>query len=556
MESIKKVGLLQLDPDVAGELAELLDELGYTTLYIDWFDQNDDLSLVIFHPNDAYLDSFLLNQNDAIWIAVEKTFEQSRFTALLEFGVHDVLVAEDLGLSALLRAIKRAENTFQLMRKLATHDALTGCLNAEGFVEEINRVKDQTAVSGCPFGLAFLDLVEFQQINQQNGYSIANQLLRMVAQRLALVMAGRFIVGRLGADAFLLLIEELSDKNELMQSLELIRSSFNHHFELFGRAIKVNAFIGAVLYPETLGDAEELIAQAQEAMNTGRYRKQQVFLYDRAASPWFQMDIAAEIRRALREDEFRLHYQPRIDLRDNRVVGMEALIRWAHPKYGEIPPSDFIHVAENSGMILPLGNWILAKAKSDMTRLSEAGFRNLSVAINLSFKQLQDPHFCESLPARIEQWSSGDTQLEFELTETAVLSNPELVKSTLESISQLGVKISLDDFGTGYSALVHVQEFPISIVKIDKSFVQRMESNSSARNIVESIISFAHRLNLEVVGEGIEQQAQLESLKDMGCEQGQGFYFARAMPLEELITFAGERNKKLSSPEHDLHTNN
>jgi len=364
----------------------------------------------------------------------------------------------------------------------------------------------------------------------------------MIAQRLALIMGGRFCVGRLGGDEFLFLVEELSDKEELSQALDIVRSSFAHRFELYGKRIDVTAFIGAVLYPETIGSAEELIAQAHEAMKTGKRYKQQIFLYDRTATPWFQMDMAAEIRRALREDEFQLHYQPRVDLKTGHVVGMEALIRWEHPSYGPIPPTDFIYAAENSGMILPLGNWILAQAEKDICIMEKKGLIGLNIAINLSFKQLQDPTFCENLPKRIKNWKASRSQLEFELTETAVLSNPELVKKTLTEISDLGVRISLDDFGTGYSALVHVQEFPISIVKIDKSFVQRMEIDHSAKMIVESIIGFAHRLDLEVVGEGIEQQIQLDQLREMGCEQGQGYFFAKALPLPVFIDYVCKSN--------------
>lgn len=542
MQEKLNVGLFMPESSQLEKLRRLLESDGHCTRLIEWFNVADTLDVVLFYPDESHIDSFLLNQNEAVWIAVEQSFLEPRFSALLEMGIHDVLMMDELQSSQLNQVLLRAFHRREVVQKMSTHDTQTGCLNAEGFASRVEQAIDKMAKFGRPFGVCSLDLSDFQKLNEEHGYGIANQILCMVAQRLALIMGGRFGVGRLGGDEFLLLVEDLSDKEELSQALDMVRSSFSHHFELFGKRIEVSAFIGAVLYPETVGSAEELIAQAHEAMMTGKRYKQQIFLYDRTATPWFQMDMAAEIRRALREDEFQLHYQPRIDLITNQVVGMEALIRWEHPKYGAIPPSDFIYVAENSGMILPLGNWILAQAEKDIVAMERCGLYELNIAINLSFKQLQDATFCENLPKRIKGWKTHRSQLEFELTETAVLSNPELVKKTLTEISELGVKISLDDFGTGYSALVHVQEFPISIVKIDKSFVQRMDLDRSAKTIVESIIGFAHRLQLEVVGEGIEQQEQLEELRAMGCEQGQGYLFAKALPLRQFIDYASKRN--------------
>jgi len=542
MQEKLQIGLFQTEPGMGEKIQSLLEAQGHNVQAIDWFNASDSLDVILFHPDEAHLDTFLLNQNEAVWIALEASFLEPRFSALLELGIHDVLMIDALNSKVLSQALLRAFHRREVVRRVSTHDSQTGCLNAEGFASRLEQSIADMPKTGRPLGVCSVDLAEFQKLNEVHGYSVANQVLCMVAQRLALIMGGRFRVGRLGGDEFLLLVDDLSDKEELSQALDMVRSSFTHRFELFGKRIDVTAFIGAVLYPETVGSAEELIAQAHEAMTTGKRYKQQIFLYDRTATPWFQMDMAAEIRRALREDEFQLHYQPRIDLKTNMVIGMEALIRWDHPHYGSIPPSDFIYVAENSGMILPLGNWILAQAEKDIVIIEQQGLLGLNIAINLSFKQLQDPTFCENLPKRIMNWKSRCSQLEFELTETAVLSNPELVKKTLTEIHDLGVKISLDDFGTGYSALVHVQEFPISIVKIDKSFVQRMDMDLSARTIVESIISFAHRLKLEVVGEGIEQLQQLEELQEMGCEQGQGYYFAKALPLPKFIEYASKSN--------------
>ena len=536
------IGLLPANQELLQPLSDLLVGLGHQVEYVDWFSTSSGFDVIMFLPDDTNLETFQTNQHETVWIALENHFLEPRFSALLEYGVHDVLVLSELSERLVIQVLLRAFHRRETMTSMTTHDSQTGSLNAEGFTAHVEQAMAAMIESGRPFGVCSLDLAEFQKVNEEHGYMVANQLLCMVAQRLALIMGGRICVGRLGGDEFLLLIDNLTDKDELTEALDLVRSAFSHRFELFGRRIQLSAFIGAVLYPETLGAAEDLIAQAHEAMETGKRYKQNVFLYDRTATPWFRMDMAAEIRRALREDEFQLNYQPRVRLSDNRVSGMEALIRWNHPKFGPIPPTDFIYAAETSGMILPLGNWILARAERDIVAIEQCGLTGLNIAINLSFKQLQDTLFCENLPARVKTWQGRHSQLEFELTETAVLSDPELVRNTLTEIHQLGVRISLDDFGTGYSALSHVQQFPISIVKIDKSFVQRMNLDASARNIVESIVSFAHRLKLEVVGEGIEDAEQLAQLKAMGCEQGQGYFFAKALPLASFLNYVSKRN--------------
>jgi diguanylate cyclase (GGDEF)-like protein len=543
MQETLRIALFCLDGKVKDVIIPMLADFGHNIIEVESICTNMDIDLILFTPGELSLDTFKVHREHGVWLALEPEFIEPRFSALLELGIHDVITLDELTRKSLIQALLRALHRREIVSSMTLHDSLTGSLNAEGFVAHLDRAAEAITRSGKPFGVISVDIAKFQKINEAHGYAFANQLLVMVAQRLALILGGRFSVGRLGGNEFLLLIEELADKSELGEVLDIVRGAFSHHFELYGQRLQVEAFIGAVLYPETFGNSEELIAQAHEAMVTGKRHNKKIYLYDRDSSPWFKMDMAAEIRRALREDEFQLHYQPRVDLKSGRVIGMEALLRWPHPKHGNIQPTEFIYVAENSGMILPLGNWVLSQAEKDSKILESKGVIGLNIAVNLSFKQLQDSAFCETLPARIKHWQYGRSQLEFELTETAVLSNPELVKSTLTAIHDMGVKISLDDFGTGYSALVHVQEFPISVVKIDKSFVQRMETDRSTHDIVESIINFAHRLKLEVVGEGIEGIEQLNALKSMGCEQGQGYYFSKALPLDQFVDYVNEINK-------------
>ncbi|MDN3647512.1 bifunctional diguanylate cyclase/phosphodiesterase [Reinekea marina] len=542
MQENLRIVLFTLEADILSTLSPILSELGYLPYVAQSPTDIEEADIILFSPSEKAFSAFEKYQDASIWIAIEEEFIEPHFSALLELGIHDVITLEELNRRVLMQAILRAMHRREVVTTMNTHDSLTGCLNTEGFVAQLNRAMAFVTQSGTPLSVISVDIAQFQKINESHGYTIANQLLCKIAQRFALILGGRFKVGRLGGNEFLLLIESVADKNELSEILDIVRNAFNHQFEISDQNIQVEAFIGAVLYPDTFGNAEELVAQAHEAMITGKRHNSKIYLYDRSSSPWFQMDMAAEIRRALRENEFELHYQPRVALETGRVIGMEALLRWPHPEHGNIPPTDFIYVAENSGMILPLGNWVLSQAESDIQTLEASGLVGLHIAINLSFKQLQDATFCETLPQRIRSWQNYQSHLEFELTETAVLSNPELVKATLKEIHEMGVSISLDDFGTGYSALVHVKEFPISVVKIDKSFVQRMDKDRSSHDIVESIVNFAHRLKMAVVGEGIERQEHLIALKAMGCEQGQGYYFEKALPLAQFAAYTRSVN--------------
>lgn len=548
MQKNLAIGLFDVDPSQAAELTTLLVAHGCHVANINIFEPAANLDVVFFVPDEPRLASFTNHKDDTVWVGVETTFSPSRYSALLESGVHDIIVMENLTKDAITQVLLKAHYRLGAARDIAMLDSQTGALNAEGFMARLEQAIASVDISGRPCGICSLDISKFQKLNEEYGYAVANEVLAMVAQRLSLILGSRIDVGRLGGDEFLLLFEDLSGKEELHQALDIVRASFSARFEVSGLQLSVDAYIGAVIFPESIGSPEELISQAHEAMKTGKRYKQPVFMYDRTATPWFQMDMAAEIRRALREDEFELYYQPRLDLQTGKIVGMEALIRWEHPHYGFIPPTDFIHAAETSGLIMPLGYWILECAERDVLKIEAAGLHGLNIAINLSFKQLQDKAFCANLPDRVKRWKAKHSFLEFELTETAVLDDATQVRETLQEIKDMGVKISLDDFGTGYSALVHVQEFPISTVKIDKSFVQRMDIDRSAQMIVESIIRFAHHLELEVVGEGIETRQHLNNLTRMGCEQGQGYYFSKAIPLRTFIHFSTEVNQDTRAP--------
>ncbi|HAL66778.1 MAG TPA: GGDEF-domain containing protein, partial [Pseudomonas sp.] len=244
-----------------------------------------------------------------------------------------------------------------------------------------------------------------------------------------------------------------------------------------------------------------------------------------------------ELRRALRRDELELHYQPRLNLADGRIVGLEALVRWRHAERGLLPPSEFVPLAEQSGLIVPLGYWVIARALRDMQALNTQGLAPLHMAVNLSFRQFQDSQLLATLSRLIAEYGVDAHWLEFELTETAVMRRNERVRQTMDALGRLGVRFSLDDFGTGFSSFVHLNSLPITLLKVDRSFVAQMDMREENRKLVHAMINLAHNLNLEVVAEGVENEAQLALLRGFGCNQVQGFLVSKPLPVDALIPF-------------------
>ena len=248
-------------------------------------------------------------------------------------------------------------------------------------------------------------------------------------------------------------------------------------------------------------------------------------------------DLEGELRRALRRDELELHYQPRLDLEEGRIVGLEALVRWRHAERGLLPPSEFVPLAEQSGLIVPLGYWVISRALRDMQILRERGLAPLHMAVNLSFRQFQDSQLLATLSRLIVQHGVDARWLEFELTETAVMRRNDLVKQTMDALGRLGVRFSLDDFGTGFSSFVHLNSLPIALLKVDRSFVGGMEEREENRKLVHAMINLAHNLHLEVVAEGVETEAQLDLLRSFGCDQVQGYLISKPLAIEPLVEY-------------------
>lgn len=414
-------------------------------------------------------------------------------------------------------------------------DQLTGVMQRNSFIAATAQAIARVADHGRMLTLLALDLRHFNALNLDYGFQVADDVLSAAAARLQDILPDPAVVGRMGGDEFLILLENLPDQMTSDRVMDRVRAAFSAPLVTPDLSVQISVTLGAAHYPQTMGTPERLVLCAHEALHRAKEHALNFWRFEDGALSRTDHNASQEIRTALRENRFELYYQPRLCLRTHQLVSLEALIRWHHPERGIIMPNDFIQAAEASGMIVPLGYWIIDQACRDLAVLAEHDMGNVMVATNLSFRQLQDDRFCDLLPQLVRRRHVTPENLEFELTETAVLSDPARAMTALESVHALGAQLALDDFGTGYSALTHIQQFPINTIKIDRSFTKRITTDTEARAIVRSVIHLAHELGLQVVAEGVETLAQLTCLRKEGCDQVQGFLFSQPRPLWEIM---------------------
>ncbi len=414
-------------------------------------------------------------------------------------------------------------------------DRLTGVMHRDPFIAATAKAIARVADHGRMLTVLALDLRHFNALNLDYGFQVADDVLSAAAARLQDTLPAPATIGRMGGDEFLVLLENLPDQMTSDRLMDRIRAAFSAPLETRNLTVQISVTLGAAHYPQTMGTPERLVVCAHEALHRAKEHALNFWRYEDGVLSRTDHAASEEIRAALRENRFELYYQPRLCLRTRRLVSLEALIRWHHPERGIVMPNDFIQAAESSGMIVPLGYWIIDQACRDLAVLAAHDMGDVMVATNLSFRQLQDDRFCDLLPRLVRRRHVTPENLEFELTETAVLTDPARAMTALESVHALGVHLSLDDFGTGYSALTHIQQFPINTIKIDRSFTKRITSDAEAGTIVRSIIHLAHELGLQVVAEGVETLAQLACLRAEGCDQVQGFLFSQPRPLWEIM---------------------
>ncbi|MCP8466916.1 bifunctional diguanylate cyclase/phosphodiesterase [Pseudomonas sp. ZM23] len=466
-------------------------------------------------------------------------------------GVSDWLVAETLSVEVLrrcLRYVRERSSLQDTLQSLAEQDPLTGIANRQGFQTLLAACLSES--DGRGLALGHLDLDNFRHVNDALGHQAGDRLILQVVGRLKAQLDNGDHIARLGSDEFALLLDTRRDPGRVEKIAERIVETLGEPYWVEGESLLMGCSLG-MAHARAGDSADPLMWHAHIAMQQAKARQGCTFhVFDERINRGARSlaDLESELRRALRRDELELHYQPRLDLHDGRIVGLEALVRWRHPERGLLTPGDFVPLAEESGLIVPLGYWVISRALRDMQWLRGRGLPALHMAINLSFRQFQDSQLLPTLERLIRERGVDAQWLEFELTETAVMRRSDQVLQTMQALGRLGVRFSLDDFGTGFSSFVHLNSLPITLLKIDKSFVGGMHERPENMQLVRAMINLAHNLNLEVVAEGVETIEQQNQLSQFGCDQVQGYWISRPLPLPELarfLVFGGNRALRL-----------
>ena len=428
----------------------------------------------------------------------------------------------------------------------ASHDALTGLANRSLFEDHLLHDVQLAQRHGRHLAVLFVDLDDFKPINDSLGHEVGDQVLIQVAQRLADELDPGDTLARFGSDEFVILLPELSREEAALRLTERLLACVGRPFRIADQELYIGASVGIAFLYEGLENPVELIQQADMAMYRAKQKGRNAWecftseLNDEVSS---RMALRNDLQEAIEAENFELHYQPLLSATDGSVTGFEALVRWKHPVRGYLSPGLFIPLAEDTGQIGPISEWVLRRACRDMCLLAAQGFGHHRVSVNLSPLQFHRPNFMTNLQQALLETGLAPDCLELELTEGILMNDTAAAIATLHKLRDMGVEVSIDDFGTGYSSLSYLKQLPIGKIKIDRSFIRDVTSNPHDSAIVQGIISMAHHLGLEVVAEGIEDRGQRDFLAEHGCDVFQGFYFARPMPLEELKCYLIEQHQ-------------
>jgi len=438
---------------------------------------------------------------------------------------------------ALLNDISEIRESQLELEVLATHDSLTGLPNRLLFHDRLERAVSRAVREGRQGALLFLDLDRFKGINDSLGHQVGDQLLREVSHRLADIVREDDTLARLGGDEFTLIVEQLDNPAHTLLVARKAMQAFEEPFFANGYEIHVTTSIGISIFPQDSTEVHELIRYADTAMYAAKQKGRnqfQYFSHELVSSAYEDFSMDQDLRKAVNKQEFTLNYQPQFDLASGRCIGVEALLRWHSASRGQVPPGVFIPLAEVTGLIDSLGDWVLEAACQQMCEWRERNVDFGRMAVNLSSRQLMNPRLADSIGMILGKYGLAGVLFEFEMTESAIIDRGDLAYQNLLALHELGAQLAIDDFGTGHSSLVNLKRFPLNRLKIDRTFVRDVAHDQDDEAIIHATIALAKNLGMRVIAEGVESQVQLDFLRQAGCDEVQGYLLGRPLPATEV----------------------
>jgi diguanylate cyclase (GGDEF)-like protein len=442
-----------------------------------------------------------------------------------------------LGIALSLRILQQRKRADDRVRHIAFHDDLTSLPNRLMLNQRLDQALGRHRRAGTQLASLFMDLDRFKVINDSLGHEVGDVLLRQVADRLRAQSREGDTIARMGGDEFVVLVENQASVSDISACARRLADELSAPYLLGEKACHVTLSIGISVFPSDGNDSQELLKAADVAMYRAKQmgrNNYQYYLPSMNVHTLERLELESDLSHALERGEFLLYYQPRVEMATGLITGTEALLRWKHPHRGLVSPLDFIPLAEETGLIVPIGEWVLATACAQNKAWQDQGPTKLSVAVNLSARQFTDPMLLPKLTRIIRASGMDPSSLELEITESAAMSHGECTIAVLENLKSMGVRIAIDDFGTGYSSLAYLKRFPIDTLKVDRSFIGDIPNDSGGMKITRAIIAMAHGLKLNVVAEGVETAAQFKFLRTQCCDAVQGYFLYRPLPVDEV----------------------
>ena len=443
----------------------------------------------------------------------------------------------------IVRDITDAHQAAELIRNQAYYDFLTSIPNRFLSLDRLSQMIKEMERKDEKAAVVFLDLDDFKKVNDSLGHDVGDKVLVEAADRLSSVVRKSDTVGRLGGDEFIVLLGDLVDCFDAVDVVDKLLAMFREPFRIDGRELILTVSIGVSIYPDNGSNATDLLRNADAAMYQSKERGRNTYsFFTKQMNEMIlrRLEIEEQLYGALERNEFEVYYQPKINLKDRKIMGAEALLRWHNPLVGQVAPDEFIPIAEHTGLIVPIGKYVLAQALDFLNEWGAAHGHDFTMAVNLSPRQFRDQHFVSFVKECLDSSNVTPERLEFEITEGVLMIGQSCVEELLSALHALGVKLSMDDFGTGYSSLSYLRRYDFDLLKIDRSFVSGITENKEDCDLVTATIAMAHSLNLHVVAEGVETAEQLALLDELGCDVAQGYYFSKPVPSLEMMAFKFE----------------